>query len=157
MEGRALALVRQVHAGQVDKQGRDYVVFHLLPIAESLRPYGSQAYVAGLLHDVVEDTSVSYAQLAELGFPAVVVEAVRAVTRQPTESYPELINRAAAHPLGRLVKLADNWHNLSSLDALIDDNDRVRLRQRYESAREVLERSLVESDPPVTNPGRPAR
>jgi len=143
LEDRALTLVRQAHAGQVDKQGRDYLEFHLQPIAESLRPYGSHAYVAGLLHDVVEDTAVTYAQLADLGFPSVVVEAVRAVTRQDGELYPELINRAAAHPLGRLVKLADNWHNLSSLDALTDEDDRTRLRLRYQSAREVLERSLL--------------
>lgn len=143
MEGRARTLAMQAHAGQVDKQGRDYFQHHLQPIADLLRPYGSHAYVAGLLHDVVEDTSVTCSQLADLGFPSPIVEAVRAVTRQEGESYSELITRAAAHPLGRLVKLADNWHNLSSLDALTDDDDRTRLRLRYEGAREVLERSLI--------------
>jgi (p)ppGpp synthase/HD superfamily hydrolase len=143
MEERALALARQAHAGQVDKQGRDYLQHHLQPIAESLRPYGSHAYVAGLLHDIVEDTSVTCPQLTELGFPAAVVEAVRSVTRQAGEAYPELIDRAAAHPLGRLVKLADNWHNLSSLDALSDAGDRARLQERYQNARTVLERALI--------------
>ena len=149
LENRALALVIRAHAGQVDKQGRDYVEHHLRPIAESLRPFGSQAYLAGLLHDIVEDTDMDYSQLLEQGFPASVVEAVRSVTRQRTEPYPELINRAAADPLGRLVKLADNWHNLSSLDALEDGDDRARLRLRYLSAREVLERSLTSPDRPV--------
>jgi (p)ppGpp synthase/HD superfamily hydrolase len=143
METRALTLALQAHAGQVDKQGRDYFQHHLQPIADLLRPYGSHAYVAGLLHDVVEDTSVTCSQLARLGFPAPVVEAVRSVTRLEGESYPDLIKRAAADPLGRLVKLADNWHNLSSLDALPDEEDRARLRLRYEEAREVLEQSLI--------------
>jgi (p)ppGpp synthase/HD superfamily hydrolase len=143
LEGRAAALALEAHAGQVDKQGRDYFRHHLLPIAESLRPYGSHAYVAGLLHDVVEDTSITYQQLAELGFPPVVIEAVRAVTRRDDETYPELIDRAAAHPLGRLVKLADNWHNLSGLAALTNEADRTRLRLRYEQARQVLEQSLI--------------
>lgn len=144
LEDAALALVLRAHAGQVDKQGRDYVEHHLRPIAESLRPYGRSAYLAGLLHDIVEDTDVDYEQLAALGFPAIVVEAVRSVTRRPDESYPELIARAAAHPLGRLVKLADNWHNLSSVDAVPEAADRERLRNRYQEARAVLERSLID-------------
>ena len=143
LETRALTLAMQAHAGQVDKQGRDYFESHLQPVAALLRPFGSHAYVAGLLHDVVEDTSVTCAQLAQLGFPAPVVQAVQSVTRQEGESYPDLIARAAADPLGRLVKLADNWHNLSSVDALPDEADRVRLRLRYESAREVLENALI--------------
>src|SRR5690242_5370121 len=106
MEDRAVALALDAHAGQVDKQGRDYFREHLLPIAELLRPYGSHAWVAGLLHDVVEDTSVTFQQLGELGFPPVVIEAIRAVTRRDDETYQQLIERAAAHPLGRLVKLA---------------------------------------------------
>jgi (p)ppGpp synthase/HD superfamily hydrolase len=143
LESRALALVKQAHAGQVDKQGRDYVEHHLRPIAESLRPFGRPAYLAGLLHDIVEDTAVDPEQLLGLGFPVPVVEAVRSVSRRAGESYPELIDRAAADPLGRLVKLADNWHNLSSVDAVPDADDRARLRSRYQSAREVLERSLL--------------
>jgi (p)ppGpp synthase/HD superfamily hydrolase len=143
METRALTLALQAHAGQVDKQGRDYFQFHLQPVADLLRPFGSHAYVAGLLHDVVEDTSVTCSQLAQLGFPAPVVEAVRSVTRQDGESYPDLIARSCADPLGRLVKLADNWHNLSSVDALPDEADRARLRLRYESARAALENSLI--------------
>ena len=49
-------LALQAHEGQVDKQGRDYYLAHLRPIAESLRPYGPLAEMAGALHDIVEDT-----------------------------------------------------------------------------------------------------
>jgi (p)ppGpp synthase/HD superfamily hydrolase len=143
LEIRAAELASQAHDGQVDKQGRDYFEYHLLPIAASLRPFGSLAYAAGLLHDIVEDTPMTCAQLTARGFPRPVVDAVRAVTRQDDESYAELIERAAADPLGRLVKLADNWHNLATVDLLPDAADRARLRLRYEQARKVLEHSLV--------------
>ena len=143
LEIRAAELASQAHDGQVDKQGRDYFRHHLLPIAASLRPFGSLAYAAGLLHDIVEDTPMTYAQLTARGFPRAVVDAVRSVTRQHDEPYAELIERAAADPLGRLVKLADNWHNLSTVDTLPDATDRARLRLRYEQARDVLERSLI--------------
>ncbi len=43
LEDRALELIRHAHAGQVDKQGRDYFEHHLLPIASLLRPFGPLA------------------------------------------------------------------------------------------------------------------
>ena len=49
-------LALHAHQGQVDKQGRDYYLAHLRPIAEALRPHGPHAEMAGALHDIVEDT-----------------------------------------------------------------------------------------------------
>ena len=48
-----------------------------------------------------------------------------------------VIERAAADPLGRLVKLADNALNLESNDALAqtDPETATRLREKYERAR----------------------
>ncbi len=143
--GTVTALVRRAHAGQVDKQGRDYVEHHLNPIAASLRPFGEDAVLAGLLHDVLEDTEVTEAQLRAAGIPGVVVDAVVSVTRRDDETYPELITRAAGHPLGRLVKLADNYHNLTGRDALArqDPAAAARLRPRYEQARKTLSASIT--------------
>jgi (p)ppGpp synthase/HD superfamily hydrolase len=139
------ALARRAHAGQVDKQGRDYFEHHLWPIAASLRPFGEDAVLAGLLHDIVEDTDVTPADLLAAGVPQVVVDAVLAVSRRPEETYPELIARAAAHPLGRLVKLADNYRNLTGLTDLAthDPDAAARLRPRYEQARAVLAASIT--------------
>ena len=141
----AASLARVAHAGQVDKAGRDYFTAHLLPIADHLRPFGEYAWAAGVLHDIVEDTSVGYQELLEAGVPPEVVGAVRAVTRVPGERYAQLIERAAAHPLGRLVKLADNWHNLQGQDELMltDPELSAGLRRRYTRAREVLEAALI--------------
>jgi (p)ppGpp synthase/HD superfamily hydrolase len=140
-----LELVRRAHAGQVDKQGRDYVEHHLLPIAELLRPYGEEAYAAGLLHDILEDTATTSAELLAAGVPTAVVRAVESVSRRPGEPYEQLISRAAADPLGRLVKLADTWVNLTGLEALAgtDPVTAERLRVRYTSARARLTSSLI--------------
>jgi len=136
---------RRAHAGQVDQQGRDYYEHHLVPIARLLRPFGDDAAVAGLLHDVLEDTPTTVEDLVALGVPAPVISAVESVTRRDDEAYEALIERAAAHGLGRLVKLADNWHNLSSNAelALEDPEKAARLRRRYEAARVRLTASLV--------------
>lgn len=133
-------MVREAHSGQVDKLGRDYVSAHLEPIAESLASYGEDAEVAGLLHDILEDTSVTSEELLSVGVPAHVVRAVESVTKRQGESYEGLIERAAADPLGRLVKLADNSRNLESNAALAetDPEAAARLRSKYERARERL-------------------
>jgi (p)ppGpp synthase/HD superfamily hydrolase len=143
-------LALQAHEGQVDAQGRDYYLAHLRPIAEALRPHGPHAEMAGALHDIVEDTRdhpdparrYDLDRLRALGVPEDVVEAVDAVTRRPGEPYMSgLIRRAAAHPLGRLVKLADNRHNLAANADLarLDPERARRLREgRYRPARRIL-------------------
>ena len=133
-------LVRDRHRGQVDKQDRDYYEAHLVPIARLLLPFGARAVTAGLLHDVVEDTGTTLAELRALGLPEAVVAAVDAVSRRDGERYEDLIGRACADPLGRLVKLADNWHNLTGLDdlAAVDPDAVDRLRAKYLAARARL-------------------
>ena len=145
LAGRARSLATAAHAGQVDKQGRDYAAAHLAPVAALLRPYGDEAEAAGWLHDVLEDCGLAPDDLRAQGFPEVVVAAVDAVSRRPGATYGRLVERAAAHPLGRLVKLADNWVNLTGLDdlAAADPATAQRLRAKYEGARERLVRSLL--------------
>ena len=143
-------LALRAHEGQVDQQDRDYYLAHLRPIAEALRPYGPHAEMAGVLHDVVEDTRdhpdptrrYDLDRLRALGVPDIVVDAIDAVTRRPGEPYISgLISRSAAHPLGRLVKLADNKQNLAANEELarIDPEGARRLRDgRYRPARRIL-------------------
>jgi len=132
--------VRQAHAGQTDKQGRDYYLHHLLPISKLLREHGDHAEMAGLLHDVLEDTSVTVEDLIALGVPTNVVRAVESVSKRAGELYEDLIARAAADPLGRLVKLADNEWNLDGLASLAktDPATAARLKEKYETARGKL-------------------
>ena len=143
-------LALRAHEGQVDRQGRDHYLAHLRPIAEALRPYGPHAEMAGALHDIVEDTRdhpdparrYDLDRLRLLGVPGIVVEAIDAVTRRPGEPYISgLIRRAAAHPLGRLVELAHNAHNLAGNAELAgtDPEKARRLREgRYRPARRIL-------------------
>jgi len=143
-------LALEAHEGQVDEQGRDYYLAHLLPIADALRPYGPHAEMAGALHAIVEDTRdapdaarrYDLDRLRHLGVPEVVVEAIDAVTRRPGEPYISgLIRRAAAHPLGRLVMLAANKHDLAASEgAAVSDPEKARTRRdgRYRPARRIL-------------------
>ncbi len=70
------------------------------------------ARMAAALHDVVEDSEYTLADLRARGFPRKVVAAVHALTRRPGESYEAFILRAAANPIARRVKLADLEDNM---------------------------------------------
>lgn len=132
-------LARRMHEGQVDKAGNPYYL-HVFAVRDALAPHGPAAQMAGVLHDIVEDTSTTLTDLRMVGVPEEVVLAIGAVTRRPGESYMGLIRRAAADPLGRLVKLADNRHNSDEARlALLPADQAGRLRERYRKAREVLE------------------
>lgn len=134
----ARELAYAAHEDQVDKAGVPYFE-HVAEVARRLEVHGDEAVMAGYLHDVVEDTKLTLDDLRRFGFPEAVVRAVDAVTRRDGEPYMDLIARAAADPLGRLVKLADNATNSDEARlALLDDATAERLRRKYARAREVL-------------------
>lgn len=134
-------LARNAHSEQTDKLGRDYVTHHLAPIAEKLSPHGELAVMGGWLHDIVEDTDKTLDDLRAEGVPEPVVSAVDSVTRRAGEPYEQMIERAAADPLGRLVKLADNELNRESNAELAksDPETAKRLLKKYDKARDRLQ------------------
>jgi (p)ppGpp synthase/HD superfamily hydrolase len=143
----ATVLAAHAHGAQVDKAGRPYME-HLERVRDSLAPHGDVAMITGVLHDVLEDTAVTAADLSREGVPDFAVEAIRAVTRREGETYMELIRRAAAHPLGRLVKLADNADNADEGRlALLDAGRAASLRKRYARARQVLLAAAEDGSP----------
>lgn len=136
-----VALAREAHAGQVDKLGRDYFSAHLVPIAAGAALFGEPAEQAAWLHDIIEDTDVTADALRERGVDRDVVAAVEAVSRRSDESYEELIRRASAHPIGRLVKLVDNAWNIMSNPELAEVDPALARRlldERYSPARDRL-------------------
>lgn len=133
-------LAELAHRGQVDKAGVDYI-HHPRAVARILREQGHSdpVIIAGLLHDVAEDTTITLDDLREFGFSEMVVQAVDSVTRRQGEKYMDLIRRAAADPIGRLVKLADNETNSDPARlALLTDSEREWFTQKYAKARAVL-------------------
>ena len=126
------------HADQVDKIGVPYIE-HVRAVAAGLVPFGEELVMAGLLHDVIEDTDWTAAQLLALGVPLRVVGVVKDVTNQPGVSYDEKIRRIVRSRNATLVKISDNAHN-SHPDraAQLPEEKRVRLAAKYRAARDVL-------------------
>ena len=132
---RAIEIAATAHAGQRDKAGQPYI-FH--PLRVMLRVDGAHEQMAAVLHDVVEDTSVTLDNLAQEGFPSEVLRAIAALTKLPGETRLEAAARAAADPIARKVKLADNAENMDlSRIPNPTEKDYARCRE-YEEVRALL-------------------
>lgn len=136
MSERAAQLARVAHEGQVDKVGQAYLE-HPARVAARVRGDDVLETVAWL-HDVVEDTGVGLDELRE-AFPAVVVDAVDALTKRPDESRDAYYARARRDPIALRVKLADIDDN-SDPERVpqLDEATRVRLAAKYAAARAAL-------------------
>lgn len=126
-------LARTAHADQTDRLGRGYVESHLRPVADKLADHGEAAVMAGWLHGIVEHEKSTVEDLRAKGVPEDVVSAVESVTHRDGEADDDMIERAAADPLGRLIALADSEVNLEANAELArrDPNTAWRLRQQY--------------------------
>jgi (p)ppGpp synthase/HD superfamily hydrolase len=128
---RAIQIAAQAHEGQTDKQGGPYV---LHPLAVMMRVEPVEAKIVAVLHDVVEDTNVTFADLEAAGFSRVVLDALRLVTHDREEPYADYVIRAKSNPIARAVKLADLSENTRIERALMRpaslERDAHRL-QRY--------------------------
>lgn len=132
---RAIAIAAEAHVGQRDLAGAPYI---LHPLRVMLAVEGEEARIAAVLHDVVEDTGWTLEALAAEGFAPTVIEALDALTKRPGETRLDAARRAAADPLARVVKLADNADN-SDLSRIPNPTakDRDRLEQ-YRAVRALL-------------------
>lgn len=131
----ALTIATKAHEGQTDKAGAPYI-FH--PIRVANRCLTDEEKIVALLHDVIEDSETSAADLLAKGFPRTIVDAVLSVTRNEDESYDEFIKRSRLNPIGRQVKIHDLEDNLDITRlAQVTENDIVRLN-KYISAYRYL-------------------
>lgn len=142
--GSAIELAKKAHAEQISKSGLSLYIEHPLRIMEALKPYGQEVQIVGILHDTLEDTPLTEDELRQLGASEAVIEAVAALTKVEDESYDDLIKRAKANPLAKMVKLVDNLDN-SNEDRLarLKPDHAEYARRKFASARVIL----LEGDP----------
>ena len=127
----AYNFANEAHKGQVRKSGEPYI-HHLIEVCYILAEIecGPSTLIAGLLHDVVEDTNVSLETIKEKFGDDVmnIVDSLTKIQRMKLSHRTEKDFEAEDHKkifLGMardvrviLVKLADRLHNLRTLDAL---------------------------------------
>lgn len=134
---KALKLCFEAHKDQTDKSGLPYV-FHPFHLAEQMED--EETTIVALLHDVVEDTPYTFADLEKFGFSPQVIEAIRLMTHVRGVPYMQYVARIRENPIARKVKLADLRHN-SDLSRLDHVDERARERaEKYQAAIKLLEK-----------------
>ena len=140
---RAFEFSAVEHGGQRRRSGEDYIT-HPLEVAFLVADMKLDdiAIVAGLLHDVVEDTLTSIDSVRELFGPEIahVVEGVTKISTIPflsheerqAENFRKLLLAMVDDVRVILVKLADRLHNMRTLQHLDED-------QQVEIAKETLD------------------
>lgn len=125
------------HEGITRKSGEPYI---LHPISVSCilahMRMDAETLMAALLHDVIEDTDYSKEDIAEK-FSKVVAELVDGVTKlshssdkeyNKAASFRKILQATLQDPRVIIIKLADRYHNMTTLDALRPDK-RARIAQ----------------------------
>jgi (p)ppGpp synthase/HD superfamily hydrolase len=132
----AIALAVRAHRGQKDRAGAPYI---LHPLRMMFRVETDAEKMAAVLHDVVEDTDWTLDDLRAEGFPEEVVAAVDHLSRREDESYEEFVERAAAHPVARRVKIADLEDNMDVRRmGAVTDRDVERLTRYHRAWRSLV-------------------
>lgn len=136
------------HAGQTDKQGRDYFAYHLHPVASlamrlaqvMLPDRVQQVGVVAFLHDCGEDQGVTRGDLERARFSPAVIDA--AVTLWHTDkgiSRDDYIIECMDDPIDAIVKLADDLYNSDPFNLVaLPDDDVIRLCGKYRADRAVM-------------------
>jgi hypothetical protein len=117
----AIRIAVAAHAGQKEKGGAAYIT-HPLRLMAAMDC--EEAKIVAVLHDVIEDTTVTIEDLRREGFGEDVLTAVAIVTHRRHEPYADYVVRCKGNPVARQVKLADLVDN-SRLDRCILRVDRV--------------------------------
>ena len=116
------------HAGQLRKDGSPFVS-HPLAVAQILAEelhLDSESIIAALLHDTIEDTAVTHAEIAKLFSPTVadLVEGVSKLTRvhytskeqEQMENLRKMLMAMAKDIRVILIKIADRLHNMRTME-----------------------------------------
>ena len=129
----ALEIALKAHKGQRDLDGKP-VILH--PLTVAMKGNNENEIVAGLLHDVVEDTDYSFEDLLAAGISSEVVNALRLLTHEKGSSYMDYVERIAGshNPIAINVKCNDLDHNLDRGRK----GDHLKQVAKHSAAREII-------------------
>jgi len=118
---KARLLAQYAHAGQVDKAGKPYFM-HAEKVSRTVgnlinsweQPscdFFLKARIVGYLHDVIEDTEITIADLTEHEIPIDCILAIEAITKTEGTPYQTYLAKVKSSKLASVVKIADMMHN----------------------------------------------
>ncbi len=132
---KAMKLAFEAHKNQIDKSGLPYI-YHPFHLAEQMND--ETTVCVAFLHDVVEDTDITFDQLEQQGFTKEIIDALKLMTHDDAAPYMDYVKNIKSNPVAAAVKLADLKHNsdLTRLDTV--DEKALKRREKYLQAIQLL-------------------
>lgn len=148
---RAYQIGAAAHEGQTRKSGEPYIT-HPVAVAQILAEVGldGEAIVAAILHDTLEDTHLTRAEI-EAEFGTDVAELVDGVTKLDkvdfrdraeagAESFRKMVMAMARDLRVILIKLADRLHNMRTLGSMAPEARRRIARETLDIYAPIAQR-----------------
>lgn len=126
MLSKAIEIANRAHAGQADKNGAPYI---LHPLRVMLSMKNEFEMVCAILHDVVEDSGITFDDLRKEGFTEDTITVLDSLTRRGGEKYEDYVGRILENKTACRIKLADLRDNmdLTRIESLAEaDVERVK-------------------------------
>ena len=133
----AIKVATDAHEGQLDKGGNPYIL-HPKAVADALE--STENKIVAYLHDVCEDTEITFDDLEKMGFTPRIVNSIRILTKEKGVSYDDYICGVKKDSNACYVKKADLKHNMDISrikNPTQKDYDRI---EKYKKALEFLEK-----------------
>ena len=141
----AIKIANNAHAGITDKQGLPYIL-HPLRVMHDVTSQLSK--IVAVLHDVVEDTSVTFTDLVSHGFNEDVITPLKLLTHRRGQSYVDYIVALSENHVAHEVKMADLRDNTNLNRILLHpdslEKDLARIK-RYLLSYKFLQGNLSEA------------
>ena len=133
---RAIEIATEAHKGQFDKSGKEYIG-HPLRVMEMGKT--EEEKIAGVLHDVVEDSPWTFEALEE-EFSKEIIDALKCLTkRSENENYDDFIERVKKNPLAVAVKINDLSDNMDIRRLpYLSDKDIKRLKKYLKAYKKLI-------------------
>lgn len=107
---KAIALAADMFVDVYDKSGQPYIL-HCLYVMNNMPKDDPELLMIAVLHDVVEDTNITFADLVDIGMTPRVITALQLLTHDRSQSYDDYIKAIATNRDATLVKIEDLRHN----------------------------------------------
>jgi len=106
----------KAHAGQYRRDGKTPYIKHPFAVADRVSHLDHEYVCVAYLHDVLEDTKVTYSDLENEGIPENILKAVAILSKNlynENVSYDQYLVCVKRNELARKVKIADMLSNLA--------------------------------------------
>jgi len=139
MLNKAIEIAAKAHSGQADKGGNPYILHPLRVMLNFCESENEPVKICAVLHDVIEDTYITFNDLRAEGFSEEIITALDCLTKREGENYDDFISRVLTDKIACIVKIGDLSDNM---DLKRIPNPTVKDEERVKKYREAIDRII---------------